>query len=694
MQKHVTQLCDSDRIDDDSAQPSRIALWSKLPPRLEDLSLSNPDNLSNGAQKRGNHKENVKLSRSKKAGRAAGKSNTVHDPSHATSLDPSPATSEETGVGSGLQELKKEAMQHYKKWQAAVQKRIADISVKKIGDAQASQSQLSGAKRDAGSHRKNKSSALRVPASAASTVETDTVFEQLYPPTPTTLSSLPTEKRCLLLHALLLLLLSLESYGALTRVLLLNIASSLHLPLRLLAEDEVRVAGGLSSIAKDIPPEALTQKRTEDGKPARRWKASIAAGAVTGAAGSLAEPLVAAGIGTVPGGMGLSGTAASGLLGVMAENGVVVGVMFGMYGSRSTGKMMEHHLKDVADFAFIPLRGSIDRDSEMGKVTSATRRLRVTLGISGWLTSREESAKPWRFLGQDSEVYTVRWELDALTKLGNSFETLLRSAAWSTAKKEIIARTSELRSRHPRHTANRANQRGPVVTSLSEARWPTSLVRISKIIDNNWNNGMVRADKLGAALAEVIISRQQGERGVSLIGYSLGARAIYACLMALAEKRAFGLVENAVMMGTPAPSDPTVWCVMKMVVSGRLVNVYSENDYLLGFLSRTSSIEFGIAGLQRVTGVDGVENVDVTAKISIHTRYQYLAGTILRHIGWENIDSDQIARDESDMSCYEDRNRKIEQRREALELGKFTVEEGRKEHEQGIIRTRMRKKKK
>jgi hypothetical protein len=160
--------------------------------------------------------------------------------------------------------------------------------------------------------------------------------------------------------------------------------------------------------------------------------------------------------------------------------------------------------------------------------------------------------------------------------------------------------------------------------------------------------------------------------------------------MCLAEKRAFGLVENAVLIGTPAPSEAMAWCAMKSVVSGRLVNVYSENDYILGFLYRTSSIEFGLAGLQRVTGVDGIENVDVTAKVSVHLRYQYLVGSILRHIGWEDVDKEQIARDEAEMSFYEDRNRKHEERRDAVELGR--VLEVKNENQQGIIRTRMRKK--
>lgn len=516
---------------------------------------------------------------------------------------------------------------------------------------------------------------------------------QLYPPRPTTLSSWPAEKRLLLLHSLLLLLLSLENYGAYTRVLLLNIASSLRLPLRVLAEDEVRVAGALAQVAKDIPPEVLMPKKNEDGKPSRRWKAgqAIVAGAAIGVAGGLAAPFMAAGIGSITGGTGVGPAVAASLIGSMAENSLAVASLFGIYG-RSGGKLMEHYLKDVADFAFIPLRGSIGQDSEIGKIAPESRRLRVVLGVNGWLMNKTDTPSPWQCLGAQGEVYAVRWELETLTKLGASFEVLVKSAAWSMAKKEIAARTSEPRSRLPKYAGQSANQDAPVFANLVEARWPAGLLKISKLVDNNWNNGMVRADKLGTALADVIMSKAQGERGVSLIGYSLGARAIYVCLMCLAEKRAFGLVENAVMMGTPAPSEPLAWCAMKSVVSGRLVNVYSENDYILGFLYRTSSIEFGLAGLQRVTGVDGIENVDVTAKISIHPRYQFLVGSILRHMGWTDTDEEWIARDEAAMAVYEERNRRHEERREAMEFGRVDVVGNRKENEQGVIRTRMRKK--
>lgn len=201
-----------------------------------------------------------------------------------------------------------------------------------------------------------------------------------------------------------------------------------------------------------------------------------------------------------------------------------------------------------------------------------------------------------------------------------------------------------------------------------EALWPIGLLKISKIVDNPWSVGMVRADKAGAILADAIINKVQGERGITLIGYSLGARLIYTCLMTLAEKRAFGLVENVVMMGTPAPSDPLVWCALRSVVAGRLVNVYSESDYILGFLYRTSSIQYGVAGLQRIEGTDGIENVDVSDKVSGHLRYQYLVGSILKHIGWEDINLDQVARDEETLMLTEEKTRDREKMRENLQL--------------------------
>lgn len=80
----------------------------------------------------------------------------------------------------------------------------------------------------------------------------------------------------LLLHAMLLLSLSLEHYSAHSRILLLHLSSSLHLPLHILTEDEVTVAQGLLSAAKHLSGASEAEKRTEEGKTGRYWKVGLA----------------------------------------------------------------------------------------------------------------------------------------------------------------------------------------------------------------------------------------------------------------------------------------------------------------------------------------------------------------------------------------------------------------------------------
>lgn len=87
------------------------------------------------------------------------------------------------------------------------------------------------------------------------------------------------------------------------------------------------------------------------------------------------------------------------------------------------------------------------------------------------------------------------------------------------------------------------------------------------------------------------------------------------------------------------------------MVSGRVVNVYSTNDYIPAFLYRTSSIQYGVTSLQKAQGVKGVENIDVSVLVSGHTRYRYLAGSILKKIGFEDVDMEEVARKEVELKA-------------------------------------------
>ncbi|XMA13230.1 hypothetical protein WAI453_006021 [Rhynchosporium graminicola] len=540
-----------------------------------------------------------------------------------------------------MSDLKRDTLQFFDQWRDSV--------LLRVGTAVNNSKEVVGEQKDKASIEATKdepTTETKILRPNTNTGEADAALLELYPPTSTSLYSLPKEKRVLLLNAMLLLLLSLEHYVAPSRVLLLHIASSLHLPLHVLVEHEVKVAQGLLEAAKHMSGSEETQKRSDENKTVRRWKvglAGVAGAAVIGITGGLAAPLVAGALGTIFGGLGLGATTAAGLLGALAESGVIVGSLFGAYGGRMTGKMMDAYAKEVEDFAFLPLKGSKHHDPK-----PEDRRLRVTIGISGWITQREDIIIPWRALGRESEVFALRWELEALSKLGSSLESVVKSAAWGIAKKEIISRT--------------------IFASLMTALWPIGLLRISKIVDNPFSVAKNRADKAGLVLADALINKAQGERPVTLIGYSLGARVIYSCLMSLAERRAFGLVESAVLIGAPAPSDAAVWRSMRSVVSGRLVNSYSENDYILAFLYRTSSIQYGVAGLQEAQDVKGIENVNVSEMVSGHLRYQYLVGSILEKIGFEDIDTEEVAREEETLALLEEEEKKEEEKKVGQDL--------------------------
>ncbi|KEY70100.1 hypothetical protein S7711_09098 [Stachybotrys chartarum IBT 7711] len=531
-----------------------------------------------------------------------------------------------------LQELKKEAVTFYQKWQTLFLNRIRELSVQEQpAQTNGPPFQPRGRGRGArGSVRSRGGRAAGKASRGSLTLATGTprtpsshIDHQLssrFPPIPTSLWKLDPSKRRLLLHIVFLLTLSLQEYTAYSRLLLLNLTSSLNLPLEYFHKEETRLARGLSQSALDVPVEDSGEQKPEENKVTKKWKLGLGHGGFK-PSGDIHAALKAVGVGTDQGGLGLPCSTAAALLGAMAEYGQLVGCLFGITSTRPVCKVIEGFGRDIQDFAFLPLHGEVRSEYRDARQTPAEdRRLRLVVGMSGWITDLYDESQPWRCLGSQAEAFAVKWESAALANLGNSLETVVKSAAWRSAKDEILSRT--------------------IFTSLMESIWPVPLLKISKIIDNPWNIGMVRAEKAGFVLADALMRhRVQGDRPVSLVGYSLASRAIYACLMVLAERRQFGLVDSVVMMGTPAPSESRVWLTLKSVVSGRLVNVYSEHDYILGFLYRTSNIQFGVAGLQEIQGADGVENHCLRRMESGHLAYQELVGEILEDIGWEDLDT-------------------------------------------------------
>jgi len=444
------------------------------------------------------------------------------------------------------------------------------------------------------------------------------LLQNMYPPIPTRLNTISKEDRVCVISCVILILLSLGHYSAHSRVLLCYLTSSFAVPLSILTNEETEIARTLLLASKALSADAEAQKRRDENATSRRWKvglASVAGAALIGITGGIAAPIVAGAIGGIMGGVGLGGLA--GFLGIFAMNGALVGTLFGAYGAKMTGSAMDSYAKEVDDFKFIPIKDEWGEHAIREEEEIQGRRLRVTIGINGWLNDKNDVINPWRIMGQDSEVFALRYEMEALIALGTSLKNMVSSYAWSAVKLEILKRT--------------------VLATLWSALWPVYLLKMATSIDNPFAVARRRSEKAGQVLADALINKAQGERPVTLVGYSLGSRVIYSCLKSLAERQAFGLVESVVFIGSPVPSNSDNWRVMRSVVSGKVINVYSENDYILAFLYRATSIQFGVAGLQEITDVEGVENVNLSKEVSGHLRYPELIGKILKRCGFEGI---------------------------------------------------------
>ena len=258
------------------------------------------------------------------------------------------------------------------------------------------------------------------------------------------------------------------------------------------------------------------------------------------------------------------------------------------------------------------------KDASSAKDTQ--QLLRVTIGISGWLTNPEDVVVPWRCLDtQASQIYALRWETNALLDLGVSLKKILESYAWSYLKLELLKRA--------------------LLPMLYSALWPVMLLRVATVVDNPYSIARRRSRKAGLVLADALMNNVQGRRPVNLIGYGLGARVIYFCLMELSRRGGYGKVQDVYILGAPVPSAAIgQWKEICAVAAGRVVNGYSGNDWILGVLERGTSFKAGIAGIQEVK-VNGLENVNLgkgeegERLVEGHLRYAEVMGLVLKECG-------------------------------------------------------------
>lgn len=205
---------------------------------------------------------------------------------------------------------------------------------------------------------------------------------------------------------------------------------------------------------------------------------------------------------------------------------------------------------------------------------------------------------------------------------------------------------------------------------------PVVLTKLSYLIDNPWAVSLDRATMAGLILADSLIERNLGTRPITLVGYSLGSRVIFSCLQELAKKGAFGLVQNVYLFGSPIVVKKEEYLCARSVVSGRFVNGYNRNDWILGYLFRlTSGGIRRVAGLAAIEDIPGLENMDVTEFVVGHMDYRTAMPRLLRECGWM-VESDEFTEiEDPDPDNHQERQRELineieEARRELEKEGK------------------------
>ncbi|CAI9272306.1 unnamed protein product [Lactuca saligna] len=339
--------------------------------------------------------------------------------------------------------------------------------------------------------------------------------------------------------------------------------------------------------------------------------AALTGGALMAITGGLAAPAIAAGfsaiaptLGAIIPVIGAGGFAAVATAAGSVAGSVAVAASFGAAGAGLTGTKMARRTGSIDEFEF----KTIGENHNQG-------RLAVEILVSGFVFEEQDFIRPWEDQLDNMERYALQWESKHLIAVSTAIQDWLSSSL----AMELMRQGAML----------------TVLSSLLAAlAWPATLLSLTSFIDSKWTIAVNRSDKAGKLLAEVLIKGLQGNRPVTLIGFSLGARAIFKCLQHLAETGHDGLVERVVLLGAPVSIQGENWGAVRKVVSGRLINAYSTNDWMLGVAFRASLLTQGLAGIQAVD-VPGIENVDVTELIDGHSSYLWATQEILDRLELE-----------------------------------------------------------
>ncbi|KAI1761536.1 DUF726-domain-containing protein [Hypoxylon sp. FL1150] len=443
---------------------------------------------------------------------------------------------------------------------------------------------------------------------------------------------------------LFLVLIADSIYDARSRVLLERIGKDLDVPWIDICRFEKRVTDAL-----EMQQQAEKENWNEEEHLENRRKlalkkryvmmglATVGGGLVIGLSAGLLAPLIGAGLAAGFTTIGVGGTS-SFLAG--AGGAAIITSGAAASGSFMGGKAANRRTGAVKTFEYRPLHNN--------------KRVNLIITISGWMTSKADDVRlPFSTVDPImGDLYSILWEPEMLTSMGDTIN-ILATEALTQGLQQVLGSTI-------------------LIGLMAALQLPVVLSKLAYLIDNPWAVSLDRAWSAGLILADSLIDRNLGTRPITLVGYSLGSRVIYACLLELARKGAYGLVQNVYIFGSPLVVKKEEFLKARTVVAGRFVNGYNRTDWILGYLFRlTNGGIRRIAGLAPVDNIPGLENIDCTEFVVGHMEYRTAMPRLLRECGW-SVESDEFGEIENpDPEQHRERQRElineIEEARKELE---------------------------
>ncbi|KAI5862610.1 DUF726-domain-containing protein [Durotheca rogersii] len=453
--------------------------------------------------------------------------------------------------------------------------------------------------------------------------------------TPSQLPS--TEKididlRWTVLCDLFLVLIADSIYDSRSRVLLERVGKDLEVPWLDICRFEKRVTDAL-----EMQQQAEKENWNEGEHLENRRKlalkrryvmmglATVGGGLVIGLSAGLLAPLIGAGLAAGFTTIGVGGTS-SFLAGAGGAALITSGAAAS--GSFMGGKAANRRTGAVKTFEYRPLHNN--------------KRVNLIVTISGWMTSKVDDVRlPFSTIDPVmGDIYSILWEPEMLTSMGDTMN-ILATEALTQGLQQVLGSTI-------------------LITLMAALQLPVVLSKLAYLIDNPWAVSLDRAWAAGLILADSLIDRNLGTRPITLVGYSLGSRVIFACLLELARKGAFGLVQNVYIFGSPIVVKKEEFLRARTVVAGRFVNGFNRTDWILGYLFRlTNGGIRRVAGLASIDDIPGLENLDCTEFVVGHMDYRTAMPRLLRECGWL-VESDEFGEiEDPDPDNHRERQREL-----------------------------------